>query len=76
MSETIKIEVSKLPFEEFEVIRELLTEWEWDDEVKYDLVHSSEDENPRITFYLPKESLGDFFGTIYYMGAESIYRKG
>lgn len=75
MDETVRIEVCKIPFDDFQIIKELLVEWEWAETIKYDLVHSSDDEDPIITFYVPKEFLGDFFGTMFFMGAESVYRR-
>ena len=75
MEETVRITIKTIPFEDFEIIKELIDEWEWGDTIRYDLIHSSEDENPVITFYIPKESLGDFFGATYFMGAESVYRR-
>jgi hypothetical protein len=75
MEEIIRIEVTKISFEDFQIIKELMEEWEWKDTITYDLIHSSEDENPIITFYIPKDYLGDFFGTMYFMGAESVYRR-
>lgn len=49
-------------------IKKLMKEWGWDEIVKYDVVFSSEDENPIITFYVPKDRLGYFVGSLYIMG--------
>jgi hypothetical protein len=53
----------------------LIDEWEWRDSINYDLIYSNKDENPIITFYIPKDDLGSFFGAMYYMGAEGVFRK-
>lgn len=75
MEEAIRVPIDKISLDDFKIIKDLLVEWEWNDTIKYDVVHSSDDENPIITFYIPKDVLGDFFGTMFFMGAESVFRR-
>jgi hypothetical protein len=68
--EEIRITVTRISLDDFQQIKKLIVEWEWKNDIRYDLIDSSDEENPTITFYIAKDFLGEFVGIIFCMGSQ------